>query len=443
MRKYREKAERPIETAIIRDITADGRGVVDTTGKAVFVDAAISGELVRYRRLRRRKNYDEAELIEVIEASPDRTEPPCEYFTICGGCSLQHMKPEAQLRAKQSVLLQSFERIGGLQPIEVLPALSGQPLGYRRRARLGAKLVEKKGRVLVGFREKRKSYIADMRSCETLEPRLAVLIEPLAELIESLSINTQVPQIEMSLGDTAMALVFRVLVAPSDGDKALLQAFGERTGADIWLQTGGPNTLAPLDPASPPPALWYALPDFGLRLEYGPLDFVQVNQDINPRMISQALELLGSLEGQRVLDLFCGIGNFSLPLATRSASVIGVELDQGMVEKARVNALANGIGNAEFFAADLSCSDIVPEWWGGGFDVVVLDPPRAGAQEVLAQVAATGAKQILYVSCHSGSLARDAGILTRDYDFRLQSAGAMDMFPQTSHFEAMALFERG
>jgi 23S rRNA (uracil1939-C5)-methyltransferase len=445
-RRSRKPEDQPIETARIRDLTADGRGVAETDGKAVFVDAAITGELVRFRRLKRRKNYDEAELIEVLEASPDRAEPPCEYFSICGGCSLQHLDSAAQLQVKQNSLLQSLERIGGLVPAKILPTLAGQPLGYRRRARLGAKLVEKKGRVLVGFREKRKPYIADMRSCETLEPRLAELIEPLIELIEAMSINRQLPQIEMSLGDVSMSLVFRVLADPSTKDRSLLQAFGERFNADIWLQTGGPETVVPLQAEQVPPPLWYALPEFDLKLDFGPLDFVQVNQDINRRMISQALSLLGSLDGKKVLDLFCGIGNFSLPLATRAASVTGVELDQRMVEKARANALANGIENADFFAADLSIEDDAPQWWGAGndkgFDVVVLDPPRAGALEVLPQVAATGAKQILYVSCHPGSLARDAAILARDYGFKLISAGAMDMFPQTSHVEAMALFER-
>ena len=443
-RRARKAEDRPIETAVIRDLTTDGRGVTEIDGKAIFVDAAIRGELVSFRRQKQRKKFDEAELIEVIEASPDRVEAPCKYFSICGGCSLQHINPKAQLSVKQDALMQALERIGGLQPDKVLPPLAGQPLGYRRRARLGAKLVEKKGRVLVGFREKRKPYIADMLSCETLEPRLGALIEPLTELIESLSIKRQLPQIEMSLGDAVMSLVFRVLQSPSANDCLLLQTFGERFEADIWLQTGGPGTLAPLHSDKLPQPLWYALPDFNLRLEFGPLDFIQVNQDMNLRMISQALALVGSLEGKHVLDLFCGIGNFSLPLATRAASVTGIELEQSMVEKAQANAAANGIKNAEFFAADLSRTDTLPVLQGEdkSFDLIVLDPPRAGALEVLPQVAATGAPQILYVSCHSGSLARDAGILVHEYGYRLKSAGAMDMFPQTSHVEAMALFER-
>jgi 23S rRNA (uracil1939-C5)-methyltransferase len=441
MGRRTKRIDEPVLEAVIRDLTQDGRGVTDLDGKAVFVDAAISGERVRFRRLKRRKNYDEAELVEVLEPSPDRVEPACEYFSYCGGCSLQHLSTEAQLKTKQEGLLDSLQRIGGVQPQTVLQPLVGKPLQYRRRARLGAKLVEKKGRVLVGFREKRKPYIADMRYCQTLSTRLAVLIEPLAGLIDSLSISRQVPQIELSLGDAAVSLVFRVLESPSAKDAEKLQAFATQHEVGIWLQTGGPDTVLPLDPLNAPEPLWYGLPDFNLRMEFSPLDFIQVNQDMNRLMINQALELLGDIEGERVLDLFCGIGNFSLPLATRCGQVVGVELDPRMVAKAQANAKLNNLSNTEFFAADLTKTDEVPDWWADGFDLVVLDPPRTGAQEVLAQVAATGAKRILYISCHPGSLARDAGILTAEYGYQLKSAGAMDMFPQTSHAEAMALFE--
>jgi 23S rRNA (uracil1939-C5)-methyltransferase len=430
------------ETATIRDLMMDGRGVADADGKTVFIDSSITGELVKFRRHRRRKNYDEAELIEVIEASPDRAEPPCVNFGICGGCSLQHLNAAAQLVAKQNSLLDSLSRIGKVQPERILPPLAGAPLGYRRRARLGAKLVDKKGRVLVGFRERRKSYVADMQSCETLVPELGKLIPQLSELIGALDIKRQLPQIELSFGDNAYSLVFRVLEKPSAADTEHFKAFGERTGAQIWLQTGGPGTVVPLDPDSDYPELWYKLPDFGLKLAFEPLDFIQVNQDLNQLMIRQALQLLDPAKDERVLDLFCGIGNFTLPLATLSDNVIGVELDPRMVAKAKANADSNGITNVEFFAADLSQTDSRPQWWDKGFDSVLLDPPRAGALESLAHVAKTGASKVLYISCHPGSLARDAGILTSEYGFTLKAAGAMDMFPQTSHVEAMALFER-
>jgi 23S rRNA (uracil1939-C5)-methyltransferase len=436
------RADKPAEAALIRDLTSDGRGVAATSGKAVFVNAAITGEFVRFRRQRRRKNLDEAELLEVLQASPDRAEPPCEYYSVCGGCSLQHLSPDAQLATKQSALSDALERIGSVEPEAWLPPLAGRSLGYRRRARMGARLVEKKGRVLVGFREKLKPYIAEMRSCATLAEELSQLIDPLAELIGSLSIARHVPQIEMSQGDASTALIFRVLEDPPTKDRELLERFGAERNIQIWLQTGGPDTLTTLDRSVPVEPLWYELPEFDVRLQFGPLDFIQVNQDMNRRMMNQAMELLGPLEGQSVLDLFCGIGNFSLPLARTADSVVGVELDHRMVAKASANAAANGITNAVFHAADLADGSNLPDWWRQGFDVVVLDPPRAGALEALAPINQAKPGRILYVSCHPGSLARDAGMLVNDYGYRLVRAGAMDMFPQTSHVEAMALFER-
>jgi 23S rRNA (uracil1939-C5)-methyltransferase len=441
MGRRRSMANMPVESALISDQSSDGRGVVKIDGKTVFVDAAITGEVVSFRRVRRKSNYDEAELLGVEQSSLHRVEPACSYFNYCGGCSLQHLAAAAQLNFKQDALLQALERIGGVVPEKILPPLAGRPLHYRRRARMGTKLVDKKGRVLVGFREKRKPYIADMLSCETLTVELGGLIEPLSELIAALTINRQVPQIEMSQGDDSLALIFRVLAEPTAADRALLQHFADEHRATIWLQTGGPQTVQTLQGGEPAP-LYYDLPDFDLRLNFGPLDFIQVNQDMNRRMIGQAMDLLGDISGLRIMDLFCGIGNFSLPLAKCSGTVVGIELDQVMVSKAKNNAELNQLTNVEFIAADLSKPDGLPPEFDNKFDLVILDPPRAGAQEVLAKVAASGATRILYVSCHPGSLARDAGILTSEHGFRLKSAGAMDMFPQTSHVEAMALFER-
>jgi 23S rRNA (uracil1939-C5)-methyltransferase len=442
MSRRSKRPERLVETASIRDLTLDGRGVADTDGKSVFIDGAITGETVRFQRERKRKNYDEADLLEVVLASADRVDPPCPNFMLCGGCSLQHLSPEAQVRVKQDALLQALERIGKVSPDHILEPLAGRPLGYRRRARLGARMVEKKGRVLVGFREKRNSYVADMQSCETLKPELSQLIPQLSELIGAMHISRQVPQIEVSMGDNAISLVFRVLESPTAADQELLRAFADRNEAQIWLQTGGPDSLVPLDGREPPADLWYELPEYDLRLAFGPLDFVQVNQDMNRRMIKQAMQLADPQPDERILDLFCGIGNFTLPLARHSRHVVGVELDPRMVSKAAANARMNGLDSVEFHAANLADSSAaVPEWWKGGFDLVVIDPPRAGAQEVLQQIAATGAQKILYVSCHPGSLARDAGILCSEYGYSLRSAGAMDMFPATSHVEAMALFE--
>lgn len=439
----RRARERPIEEAEIRDTTADGRGVAAVAGKTVFVDAALTGERVRFQRMRRRRNFDEAALVEVLAPAPQRATPKCRYYGVCGGCSLQHLEAGAQLELKQASLLEGLSRIGSVTPNQVLPPLAGEPFGYRRRARLGVRFVEKKGRVLVGFREKHKPYIADMEHCETLVPELARLLAPLAELVASLDLCRQIPQIELSAADNAVALVVRVLQSPGVTDLERLTAFEREHQLQLWLQTGGPGTVQPLVAAAP--ALAYELPEFGCRLSYGPLDFVQVNQDMNRRMLSQALTLLAPAEGERILDLFCGIGNFSLPLARQGARVTGVELDPVMVGKARDNARANDLPDTEFLAADLMAEPAAVgehAFWSAGWDTVLLDPPRAGAREVLAAIAATGARRILYVSCHAGTLARDAGILVHDFGFRLQAAGAMDMFPQTSHVEAMALFER-
>ncbi len=436
------RPERLIELATIRDVTTDGRGVADMPGKTVFVDSALSGETVRFQRLKKRKNFDSAGLIDVVEASPLRVDAPCENFGICGGCSLQHMAPAAQLDLKQTALMEQLSRIGGVEPAEVLPPLASEPLGYRRRARLGARYVEKKGRLLVGFREKHKPYIADMHSCETLVPRLSALIEELSTLIAQLSIVRQVPQIELSLGDNALGIVVRVMDAPSIADVELLREFEVRVDAIVWLQTGGPDSLQLLTPATDVPELHYCLDEYGLTLRFGTLDFIQVNHAMNQKMIGQALALADPQPDDSVLDLFCGIGNFSLPLAQRAGRVVGVELDPRMVARAKANAELNGLSTAEFFAADLSKADEDPGWWGDGFDLVVIDPPRSGALEVLAKVAAAGARKIVYVSCHPGSLARDAGILCNEYGYTLKAAGAMDMFPQTAHVEAMALFEK-
>lgn len=439
------RAERPVETATIRDSTTDGRGIADTPGKTVFVDTALTGEVVRFQRQRKRRNFDQASLVEVLESSSLRVAPECEYFGICGGCSLQHIEHAAQVELKQQALLEQLKRIGGVEPDRVLPPLAGQPYGYRRRARLGARYVEKKQRLLVGFREKHKPYIADMQSCKTLAPALSPLIVALSELIAQLSIVRQVPQVEFSLADNALALVMRIMAPLSAADRELLLAFEQTHAAIVWLQTGGPDSLELLSRPQAEATLHYRLPDYGLTLEFGPLDFIQVNAQMNQRMVCQAIELAAVQPTDRVLDLFCGIGNFSLPLAQAGREVVGVELAPAMVARASANARLNQLDNAQFVAADLSQAvdpAAPPAWWQGGFDLVLLDPPRSGAQEVLANIAASGARRIVYVSCHPGSLARDAEILTQQHGYTLTAAGAMDMFPQTAHAEAMALFER-
>jgi len=438
----RRRKQFPEETGRIRDMTVDGRGIAEAAGKSIFVDGALSGELVRFQRHRSHRNYDEAMLLEVIEESSQRVSAPCNYFGQCGGCSLQHLSYPDQLALKQESLLQALQRIGNVTPETVLEPLAGSPYAYRRRARLGARVVEKKGRLLLGFREKRNSCITDMKSCATLVPELGRLIPLLTDLLNSLRIRNRVPQVEMSKGDNAISLVVRVLDEPGVDDRKSLQQFAELEQVQIWLQPGGPASIEALSPGSQPEDLWYALPDFDLRLAFGPLDFIQVNQDMNQRMIAQCMQLIHPQPQERVLDLFSGIGNFSLALARHAGEVTGVEIDTAMVRKAELNAQRNKLSNVTFQALDLASPNTLQDRAGRAYDLVLIDPPRAGAQEVLPQIAATGAARILYVSCHPGTLARDAGILCSTYDYHLRAAGAMDMFPQTSHVEAMALFEK-
>ena len=430
------------ETAVVQDMNTDGQGVATVDGKRVFIAGAISGETVSFRRIRARRNYDEAELLAIGAASPDRVDPRCTYFGTCGGCSLQHLSPDAQARLKESVLLESLKRIGFVTPRRVMPAVTGSPWGYRRRARLAARHVDGKGRVLVGFSERDSSWIADMRSCETLHPAVSALLAPLSELIGSLSIARRIPQVEVAVADNATVLVFRVLDEPDAADLAALRRFRDRHGLRVLLQTAGPDQIHPLDPDVDGGELWYEMAGAGLRMNFGATDFIQVNADVNARMVDLALALLAPDSSTRVLDLYCGIGNFTLPLARRAGTVLGVEGEAAMVARARRNAEANGISNASFRAADLSVPGAASAWSGQSFDAVLLDPPRAGAAAMMAPVAASGARRVLYVSCHPGTLARDAGTLVNELGYELSAAGILDMFPATSHVESVALFER-
>jgi 23S rRNA (uracil1939-C5)-methyltransferase len=429
----------------VLDATTEGIGIVSLGGKRVFVPGALAGETVRLRRVRSRSNYDEAELLEVLTPSPLRVEPRCAVFGRCGGCRLQHLAPAAQLAMRERALLDVLQRIGNVVPSRVLAAVSGEDFGYRRRARLAVRSVPGKGRVLVGFSERDSSRITDMVRCETLHPRLAPLPGEISVLVGSLSIARRIPQVEVAVADNATALVFRVLDEPTIADLGALRAFRDRHDFRVLLQRGGTDDIAPLDPGRDDADLWYEIPGAGVRLTFGPTDFIQVNAVVNQRMIAQALELLRLDAGMRVLDLFCGIGNFTLPLARHAGYVLGVEGVAAMVARATRNAHLNGIGNAGFRVADLAEPGLQTGGWpeaAGGFDAVLLDPPRAGAAALLPVLPATGARRILYVSCHPGTLARDAGVLVRDLGFELTAAGVLDMFPHTSHAESVALFER-
>ncbi len=427
--------------ATIESMSHDGRGVAHLDGKAVFIHGALANEEVMFTYSRKRQKYDEGVASEILTPSPDRVEPLCKHFDICGGCSLQHLKSEAQIGLKQESLLNGFEKIAKVAVPEVFPPLTAsKSWGYRRKARLGAKYVAKKGRVLVGFREKGSSFLADIHSCEVLHPRVGHLLMPLSDLIGSLSIRDKVPQIEVSMGDEDCVLVFRVMEPPTTTDLTLLQQFGSEHDMHIYLQEGGPDSVRPLQ--GEPINLHYSLPDFGIDVRFLPNDFTQVNSELNRLMVARAVDLLEPQSSDSVLDLFCGVGNFTMPLATRSKSVVGVEGDKALVARARENASRNGIENVSYYTANLYESLEHEQWLTGKYDKALLDPPRSGAFEILHYLPKLGIKRIVYVSCYPGTLARDAGELVNVHGYKLLGAGVMDMFPHTAHVESIAVFEK-
>jgi len=431
---------REAEEAEVVDLDHDGRGVARLGGKAVFVAGALPGERVLLRRLRRRARHDEAILLEVRAASPLRVDPACAHYGRCGGCALQHLAPAAQVEAKGRELANALARIGHVEPEAWLAPLTGPSYHYRRRARLGVRVLPRSGRAIVGFRERTSPRLADVRSCEVLAPPVGALCEALGELIGMLSVAERLPQIEVAVGERATVLVARVLSAPSAADLERLREFGRSHGVEFWLQPGGAETAAPIDP--PGAVLDYTLPEFGVTLEFAPLDFVQVNAELNRRMVGRAIELLAPEPGDAVLDLYCGLGNFTLPLARSAAEVQGIEGEAGLVARARRNAELNGLGNARFALADLAVPPGREPWAQRRYQRVLLDPPRAGAEAVLGLIGASGARRVVYISCHPASLARDAGLLVQQHGFRLGAAGVMDMFPHTAHVESIAVFER-
>ncbi|MGB5734025.1 MAG: 23S rRNA (uracil(1939)-C(5))-methyltransferase RlmD, partial [Thiohalocapsa sp.] len=395
----------PVE-ARIESLTHDGRGLTHIDGKAVFVHGALAGErvVVRYTRVQRR--YDEGIVTEVLEPAAERVAPRCASFGICGGCSLQHMDPAAQIAAKQAILADVLRRIGKVEPERWLEPLAAEDWGYRRKARLGVRWVAKKGRVLVGFRERGSAFVTDITGCDVLHPSVGDQLPALARLIERLSIRERVPQIEVAMGDGPVVLVFRVLDPPSDADVALLQAFAAETGFHLYLQDGGVETVEPLTGQGT--ELRYSLPNHLVHIDLDPLDFTQVNLELNRLMVDRALDLLDLQPDDRVLDLFCGLGNFTLPLARRARTVVGVEGDEGLVQRARRNAERNAIDNASFHSADLYGDIEQAPWRREHFDKALIDPPRSGALEVLDLLAQSGANRLVYVSCYPSTLARDA-----------------------------------
>jgi len=441
------RKKREPETAVIGSVTHDGRGIADVSGKKVFVSGALEGETVRFQRRKRRRNYDEAQLLEVIEPSSDRIEPRCAVFGACGGCSLQHISADNQRLIKQRALADNLQRIGRVEPETWLDPLYDDSADggwhYRRRARLAVKDVAAKGRVLVGFREAHAPYVCDMHRCEVLAHPVDALIDPLSQLIEGMSISSRLPQVEVAVADNVITLVFRVLDPPSDADIAAIVEFAKEHEVQVSLQTGGPGTITTVDTGVAAIPLQYALPEFSVNIEFGATDFVQVNGPVNRLMVSKAVELLDVGESHRVLDLYCGIGNFSLPLARKAGHVLGVESEAHQVSRGKHNAALNNIENCEFRQADLNEIDGREAWLKKGWDRLLLDPARSGAQEVIANIGTVGAPRIVYVSCHPGTLARDAGILVHEKGYKLEAAGIIDMFPHTGHVESIAVFQKG
>ena len=476
MSKRRKKLPEP-RTATIDDMAHDGRGIAHVEGKTVFIHRALPGEEVLFRYCRTRGKFDEGDVLEVIRPSPQRVEPRCAHFGICGGCSLQHLGAEDQIAVKQRHLLNNLRNIGRVKPQTVLLPLTAGSWGYRRKARLGVKYMRRDRVVRVGFRERSSSFLANLQRCEVLHPRIGEHVDELSALVGKLSIKDQIPQIEVAVGDdnvqgrasvaggtapgmeepgrsrkpelrmpeaTNAALVFRHLADLNEVDLDLLRDYGRERNLIIFLQSGGPKTIIRLWPEGEEGSvLGYRLADYDVEMQFRPTDFTQVNAELNRKMIDRAIELLDPQPGERILDLFCGLGNFSLPLARKADHVVGVEGEAGLVARARENAARNGIDNVEFHTTDLTGDLSAEPWYGEGFDKLLLDPPRSGAPVVVANPPKPLPKRIVYVSCDPATLARDAGTLVREQGYRLVSAGVMDMFPHTGHVESIALFELG
>lgn len=431
----------PLVEAEITALTLEGKGVARVDGKTVFIDGALPEEKVAFRYTSYKANYDEGRVETVLTASPNRVEPQCQHFAICGGCSWQHISLEAQIRYKQQILLDNLQHIGKVQPETVFEPLTADGWAYRCKARLGARWVRKKQQALVGFREKTGGLIAEISRCEILHPLVGERITELQQLVTSMDARETLPQIEVAIGDDEVAaLVVRHMEPLSAGDTEKLLDFAREFKFELYLQPAGPQTVHKVFGEGD---LFYAHPEFNTRVQFAPLDFIQVNQALNRKMVIRALDLLELKSTDTVLDLFCGLGNFTLPLARQVAQVIGVEGDQAMVERARAAAHANQIQNTDYYACNLMAEDLSKEpWLKRSYDRILLDPPRAGAKELIPHLGKLKAERIVYVSCDPATLARDAGELVNHQDYKLVGAGVMDMFPHTAHVESIAVFAR-
>ncbi|MBS3803087.1 MAG: 23S rRNA (uracil(1939)-C(5))-methyltransferase RlmD [Oleiphilaceae bacterium] len=439
-RRRKSLPAEPVQ-CVIETLSHDGRGIARQNGKTQFVDGALPGETVMAKMIGSRKKFDELRTLEVLEAAPNRITPPCEFADLCGGCSLQHMSGDAQIGYKENTLREHFAHFGGIAPEHWASPMRASALGYRRKARLGVRFVPKRDSVLVGFREKRNSFLTDIDHCAVLDPRIGDRITALREMLYTLQAYQSIPQIEVACGDHEAALIFRNMDTLSPGDYETLVAFGKEQDLQIYLQPKGPDTVHKIWPELGEDRLTYRLADFGLTMKFHPMDFTQVNAEINQTMVARAVDWLDIQAGDRVLDLFCGLGNFTLPIARSAGQVVGVEGDETMVVRGRENAALNGLDNTAFHGANLQADFTGESWAKEGFDKILIDPPRSGAQEICEYLTAFGARRIVYVSCNPATLARDAGVLV-SHGYRLVRAGVMDMFPHTTHVESIALFER-
>ena len=429
--------------AVIESLDHEGVGVAHVDGKVTFIDGGVTGERVMFTRRRSRGNFDLGTVTQVLRESAQRVRPRCGYFGTCGGCAMQHVEPFAQVAAKQRVLEDNLARLGKVKPEQMLAPVIGPAWHYRTRARLSVHYVAKKGTVLVGFHERRSSFVADTLSCEVLPPHVSRLIPELREMFTSMKLRERMPQIELAVGEDVTVFVLRHLEPIPDEDAAKLRAFADRHGIQWWLQPKGPETAHPFYPLDAP-ALDYRLPEFGLSIGYRPTEFTQVNAGVNRILVKRAVDLLDPRPAERVGDLFCGLGNFTLALATRGADVIGMEGSTALVARGAENAKANELSErATFIAHDLYSDAAGALERLGPVGKLLIDPPRDGALEICKGLPDAGSpERIVYVSCSPATLARDAGVLVNVKGYRLVSAGVVNMFPHTGHVESIALFQK-
>jgi 23S rRNA (uracil1939-C5)-methyltransferase len=421
----------------------EGRGVAHDSGKAIFIDGALPGEIVTYSPYKKKPSYEFAQLVSIDKSSAVRTTPRCPHYGVCGGCNMQHAEFFAQVASKQRILEDNLARIGKVKPEVLLPPIYGPEWGYRQRARLSSRYVEKKGRVLVGFREKKSSFVAAMQTCEILPADISALIPKLSELLMGMDSRERIPQIEVACGSQITVLVVRHLEPIPEQDALRLKQFAEFHSIQFWLQPHGPESAHPFWPLDAAP-LYYTLPEFDLKLYFSPTEFTQVNHAVNCALVKRAVTLLAPQPAERIADLFCGLGNFSLAIARGGATVIGLEGAPQLVRRATDNAQKNGLaGNTAFHTAYLFAKDTDQALRAlGKFDKLLIDPPRDGAVELVKAIEAPFPSRIVYVSCGPATLARDAGVLVHTKGYVLKAAGVVNMFPHTGHVESIALFER-